>query len=875
MKILSVHIENLNSLRGEWHIDLSRGEYVTDGIFAVTGPTGAGKTTIFDAICLALYGQTPRLGKITGTTNEIMSKHTKECYAAVVFEAKGGKYLVSWKQNKSSKGNLQGAKHTISDAVTGEILHDKSKDIPVMVEELTGMDFKRFTQAVMLEQGGFDAFLKAKEGERSQILEMLTGTEIYGRVSTAVYERTDIERRKLDMIQSSLDSKKPQDSFGSDEEIAELLSARQGELSELEAEHVQLKEAIDWLNSIKKLERELGQVEESISQLTTRAKLFTPDRCRMEDALRANTLLADFEALKAKRAQYSATQERCERYSRQIKQGTSELANIDSGALPDAQAGLNRLTCNITGDSNEFYAKGVELVKSYKVLAVKKPGLERAKSSAEEALMAAQRALHDAEEEYSLCLEHYEEVVYREARKNLKPGTPCPVCGSLEHPGNVHAEAGGDAGVSAADFLSASRKLRELQAAESDARTRLTQCTEELNRNIDETAEARARVLEIIEPMGIFDAGIRNCGDISSRLDRWISLVRALTERVNTLAQKRSNLAGGIDTMSSALQDDRAALDAMAGELENMEADFAAKLREKGFSTESDFTSACLDGTELARLQDEAKNLDDSMSRLTAIKTDRTGRLNAERERALTAYGLEELSPQYIEQDARIAALRKNIYELERALSNRRELAEEVVRLTAERDAQRGVYDNWAALNKLIGSQNGNRYRVFAQRITLEMMTGLANRQLERMSGRYRLTNTPGDDGLELSVIDREQAGEIRPTKNLSGGERFIVSLALALGLSQISGSKARVDSLFLDEGFGSLDEDALNTALEALGEVRREGRMIGIISHVAALRERIAAQIRVIPKSEGTSILEGAGVSRSNNYDIVSLTSH
>ena len=130
------------------------------------------------------------------------------------------------------------------------------------------------------------------------------------------------------------------------------------------------------------------------------------------------------------------------------------------------------------------------------------------------------------------------------------------------------------------------------------------------------------------------------------------------------------------------------------------------------------------------------------------------------------------------------------------------------------------------------------------------------------MNGRYRLKITPNNAKLELSVIDSEQAGKIRPTENLSGGERFIISLALALGLSQFSGSKARVDSLFLDEGFGTLDEDSMNTALDALGEVKREGRMIGIISHVQALKERIPAQINVIPKSEGVSIIEGPGCS-------------
>ena len=245
-----------------------------------------------------------------------------------------------------------------------------------------------------------------------------------------------------------------------------------------------------------------------------------------------------------------------------------------------------------------------------------------------------------------------------------------------------------------------------------------------------------------------------------------------------------------------------------------------------------------------------------------AICADRTARLEAERSKGLTTRTLEELEGAYSQQERNINDRRKNIYELELAQDQRRKLQAENQELVKDRDAQAEIAANWKALNKLIGSQNGNNYRIFAQRITLQMMIGLANKQLARMSGRYILTTSPGDDGLALSVIDNEQAGEIRPTENLSGGERFIVSLALALGLSQISGSKARVDSLFLDEGFGSLDADSLNTALDALGEVKREGRMIGIISHVEALRERIAAQIRVVPKSEGVSVLEGPGCS-------------
>jgi exonuclease SbcC len=113
---------------------------------------------------------------------------------------------------------------------------------------------------------------------------------------------------------------------------------------------------------------------------------------------------------------------------------------------------------------------------------------------------------------------------------------------------------------------------------------------------------------------------------------------------------------------------------------------------------------------------------------------------------------------------------------------------------------------------------------------------------------------------LELNVIDNYQAGEIRSTKNLSGGEGFIVSLALALGLSQMASTNVRLDSSFLDEGFGSLDEEALETALDTLAELRQEGKLIGVISHVPALKERILTQIQVSPQSGGRSKISGPG---------------
>jgi exonuclease SbcC len=162
-------------------------------------------------------------------------------------------------------------------------------------------------------------------------------------------------------------------------------------------------------------------------------------------------------------------------------------------------------------------------------------------------------------------------------------------------------------------------------------------------------------------------------------------------------------------------------------------------------------------------------------------------------------------------------------------------------------------------LHSLIGSSDGKKYRNFAQGITFELMVHHANKQLEKMTDRYLLIRDE-EQPLELNVVDNYQAGEIRSTKNLSGGESFIVSLSLALGLSKMASQKVRVDSLFLDEGFGTLDDEALETALETLGELQQDGKIIGVISHVHALKERINTQINVQPLSSGKSSISGPG---------------
>ncbi len=159
----------------------------------------------------------------------------------------------------------------------------------------------------------------------------------------------------------------------------------------------------------------------------------------------------------------------------------------------------------------------------------------------------------------------------------------------------------------------------------------------------------------------------------------------------------------------------------------------------------------------------------------------------------------------------------------------------------------------WQDLADQIGSAKGDKFSQFAQGLTLSHLARLANLRLRQLTSRYSIEKTPNRN-LELQIIDHDQADTKRPMASLSGGESFLVSLALALGLSELAGYKARIESLFIDEGFGTLDPESLNTALDALERLQHSGKMIGVISHVADLKDRIGTQIRVQPVAGGNS---------------------
>jgi exonuclease SbcC len=227
--------------------------------------------------------------------------------------------------------------------------------------------------------------------------------------------------------------------------------------------------------------------------------------------------------------------------------------------------------------------------------------------------------------------------------------------------------------------------------------------------------------------------------------------------------------------------------------------------------------------------------------------------LALETARQLTDETQEALQEQIVSHEQQITALNQEIGGIIQKMAENNRLEAQNKKLAMEMEAQKKESARWEKLSSMIGSADGKKFSRFAQGLTLVRLTELANRHLLKLSDRYRIIKT-SDEDLELKILDTYQADVIRPVTTLSGGESFLVSLALALGLSDLAGKKTQINSLFIDEGFGTLDADTLEVAISALESLQAAGKTICIISHVEALKEGIGVQIRLQKQPGGFS---------------------
>lgn len=286
-------------------------------------------------------------------------------------------------------------------------------------------------------------------------------------------------------------------------------------------------------------------------------------------------------------------------------------------------------------------------------------------------------------------------------------------------------------------------------------------------------------------------------------------------------------------------------------------------LKKEKFESEEDWRRARLDSEAINALHKEITDYK-AQSRSAADRFSEADKKLAEKE----SQKLTDKSLEVLEAEKREASAEK-----EKLLEQKGELQKELKTDEEARIKRAGIEDElkklkhqvavWDRLNTLVGSSSGDKYRRYVQSLVLLTLLKNANVELTKLHSRYRLAKGGGD--MEIKVIDSDLADQERPTDNLSGGETFIVSLALALGLAQMASNNVRIDSLFLDEGFGTLDDDSLEKALNALSSLNAQGKTVGLISHVDQIKERISSKIVVKRSAQpGVSRLEGAGVKHS-----------
>ncbi len=512
-------------------------------------------------------------------------------------------------------------------------------------------------------------------------------------------------------------------------------------------------------------------------------------------------------------------------------------------------------------------------------------------------LTAAEKELTDSEQQWQLQVARLQMVqrLYDNARLSISENVhtlrthlqfeqPCPVCGSTEHPyhtedskveilfGQIETEyrqVAEEHRVSQEKVIAFRQNITNLREQLKQYATQLSLRREEAQRLCPVKEERKteyfdqqiARVKEELDKIAVKlksyqqlhqewqtqDAKVKQLRGVCERLQQGISQCHLWVQQVETDRERLSLTVAHEDTMKERLVRAKEELEKVTLErkalLKGMPADDAennirlkeAKLNEilETMKREVEQIQGRLSG-----LQGELRQIDHSIAELD--RRSRSAEVPPELPQAVRTQEklLSEMERNLSATEARLLQHQQNqtrIRQAEKGLKEREQIA-----------------DKWGKLNKLLGSADGHKFKVIAQSYTLNILLMHANTHLNYLSRRYRLQQVPGT--LALQVIDRDMCDEVRTVYSLSGGESFLISLALALGLSSLSSNNLKVESLFIDEGFGSLDADSLRTAMEALEQLQMQGRKIGVISHVQEMSERIAVQIQLHKAVNGKS---------------------
>ncbi len=893
----------------------------------IHGPTGSGKTTLLDAITLALYGRTPRLEAINNGEggNEIMTRGTGFCRASVTYSCKKGIFVSEFEQRRAggkAGGNLQKTSYKITKidgrkSDLGELFSSHEEVVASgsggtsfekETQKIIQLDYKQFCRSIMLAQGEFSAFLESNARERAEILEKLTGTERYRAIGKKIAEKFSEIKKNFQFTKSQK------------EEIENLILSEEDEKKALDSESVIAKNLSETEKNLSKIEKELSSFEE-IEKLKTEEKnifdsLLESDKKLLAAEKNAVALKEnleseqkDFENQKAlwKRVReldvkisseeknFTEAKNRRENAEKLFSESEKKIALL-SEKVSALETSLSEVKKYLSENEND--AKISEAAAKIGAL---KNSFNQSKDSLSD--FKTQKTSFEAELEKNLEEKNTNEVELKKIddtiksfvsadavfiakilQTQLKDGNPCPVCGSVYHSEHFEAENS------------------EIENLETEKTVEIAEKSSNLTKNREKIIE---KINSLSEKISFLEAQIKNTGEnissqkencqkilceINETLSLWKksvteenfeSVLSELRIRFQTWKQKTEEEKRLTNEKNSKIAEKNTVLENLSVQKENLEKVNAEFEKENQILQKLSAERMELFGTKNVDDEENLKNQKISALRKNVENAEKTQN-EAKEEKAALLAKKSQLEKILSEKENDI----QNLCNKEESLSKQKELLlqkenlnsalievktklatneqnkNRAKKIFSEYEKLREDFGTWEQMNKWAGTREGADLSVFVQSLAFNSLLSLANKNLFGITKRYRVLQKE-PCSLEFEIEDI-YFSEPRPVKNLSGGEKFLVSLSFALAISEFASRNVRVDSLFLDEGFGTLSGELLTEAINALKNLQKQGKMLGIITHVQDVIGEIEQKIEVKPVSLGHSVLIGSGIKNS-----------
>jgi len=862
MKPLKLTMNAFGSYADEQTIDFTA--LGMSGLYLITGDTGAGKTTIFDAISFILFGEASGDGRNDYMTlrSDFAGENAKT-YAQIEFISGGKQYKIK----RVIKKTGQEVELTLPD---GTVVSGARNTKP-KIAEIVGLDRDQFAQIVMIAQNDFLKVLYSSTEERLKILRRIFSTDRLRRFQDQLKARVSSENEKRKLILHDFE-RYDVDIYKRDEQFAEWekqiagdradLSATDKEVKKSQEQRLKLAARLAVAENLSKMFSDLAKHGIDLAEHEKEAQQIAQTAthtARGETALYKIKPLADtvqkaFAENTAAMSGLSSAKEDFSAAEAELKNAAKELEALPP--LDEAQKAFTSLEQECESANKRLNRLNI-LRSERDAIAQKQDRLIIAQAKFEKQCLV----FNDADMKHRAI----EEVFLRSQAcilaDTLADGKPCPVCGSTEHPSPAEHT---DSHVSEEQLRNAEKSREEARAKREKTSAECGALKAEIDTLVKlfmddyrEHAQGASWDGSKSHLAALCAQTQQTAGDLAAQKEKREKELRELTETRKYASERSTNAESGVSAARTLVVERTASEQRSASALKGAESELKKALFENAFADEAEYRSALVTENELRRMKRYVLDHEKKGEQL-AHDIDRLEKETAGKEKP----DLDDLRAQEKTVNAEIKEQNQKRDELSVRLGNTEKALKEL-RAAAARFAE--VEKAYAAVKQLTNTAAGKLdFETYAQMAYFECVLRAANIRLKLMSqNRYTLLRKTDfydgrkRSGLELEVVDAH-TGKTRPAGTLSGGESFLASLSLALGLSDVVQQRSggvQLDAMFIDEGFGSLDQDALELAIRTLSEMAGTNRIIGIISHVTELRERIDKQVLVEKTTSGSKI--------------------